>query len=190
MQRAREVLGEDEGAEAGFTLIELMVVLLIMAILMAIAIPTFLGVRAGAQDRSTQSDLVNSAISLKSLFAVDGQFHSAVSEVSELQSSEPEMNFSINPVTSSNPSHQIEVIVSPDQLVILLIGESATGRCWDLEENEEATVTAVPANWTTALGISYGGTLVSAGPQASCSALFPDLLPGTFTGWTRGGFPS
>ena len=35
---------EQEGAEAGFTLIELMVVLLIMAILLAIAIPTFLGV--------------------------------------------------------------------------------------------------------------------------------------------------
>ena len=32
------------GEDAGFTLIELMVVLLILAILLAIAIPTFLGV--------------------------------------------------------------------------------------------------------------------------------------------------
>jgi type IV pilus assembly protein PilA len=35
---------ESAGEDAGFTLIELMVVLLIMAILLAIAIPTFLGV--------------------------------------------------------------------------------------------------------------------------------------------------
>ncbi len=43
----------------GFTLIELMVVVLIIAILIAIAIPTFLGARARAQDRAVQSNLRN-----------------------------------------------------------------------------------------------------------------------------------
>ena len=38
--------------DSGFTLIELMVVLLILAILLAIAIPTFLSVTGGANDRS------------------------------------------------------------------------------------------------------------------------------------------
>jgi type IV pilus assembly protein PilA len=45
--------------EDGFTLIELMVVVLIIAILIAIAIPTFLGARQRAQDRAAQSDLRN-----------------------------------------------------------------------------------------------------------------------------------
>jgi type IV pilus assembly protein PilA len=45
--------------EEGFTLIELMVVLLIIAILLAIAIPTFLGARNRANARYTQSDLRN-----------------------------------------------------------------------------------------------------------------------------------
>ena len=40
--------------EEGFTLIELMVVVLIIAILIAIAIPTFLGARPRAQDRAAQ----------------------------------------------------------------------------------------------------------------------------------------
>jgi type IV pilus assembly protein PilA len=45
--------------EEGFTLIELMVVLLIIAILLAIAIPTFLGARNRANARSTEVDLRN-----------------------------------------------------------------------------------------------------------------------------------
>ena len=45
--------------EEGFTLIELMVVVLIIAILLAIAIPTFLGARNSANARSMQSNLRN-----------------------------------------------------------------------------------------------------------------------------------
>ena len=58
--RARDLSGHPGRygpADEGFTLIELMVVLLIMAILLAIAIPTFLGVKGGASDRSAQSNL-------------------------------------------------------------------------------------------------------------------------------------
>src|SRR6058998_1668152 len=45
--------------EEGFTLIELMVVVLIIAILLAIAIPTYLGARQRANSRATQSNLRN-----------------------------------------------------------------------------------------------------------------------------------
>jgi type IV pilus assembly protein PilA len=48
-----------EREEDGFTLIELMVVLLIIAILLAIAIPTFLGARNEANARFTQENLRN-----------------------------------------------------------------------------------------------------------------------------------
>lgn len=55
--------------EEGFTLVELMVVVLIIAILIAIAIPTFLGARTRAQDRSAQSDLKNSLTAAKIYYA-------------------------------------------------------------------------------------------------------------------------
>ena len=45
--------------DRGFTLIELMVVVLIIAIILAIAVPTFLGARDRANDRAAQSNLRN-----------------------------------------------------------------------------------------------------------------------------------
>jgi type IV pilus assembly protein PilA len=54
--------------EDGFTLIELMVVVLIIAILIAIAIPTFLGARQRAQDRAAQSDLRNGLTAEKTYY--------------------------------------------------------------------------------------------------------------------------
>src|SRR2546428_14171160 len=54
--------------EDGFTLIELMVVVLIIAILIAIAIPTFLGARKRAQDRAAQSSLRNTVTAAKAIF--------------------------------------------------------------------------------------------------------------------------
>jgi len=54
--------------EEGFTLIELMVVVLIIAILIAIAIPTFLGARQRAQDRAAQSELRNGLTAEKTVY--------------------------------------------------------------------------------------------------------------------------
>jgi type IV pilus assembly protein PilA len=54
--------------DKGFTLIELMVVVLIIAILIAIAIPTFLGLRTRAQDRAVQSDLRNGMTAAKAFY--------------------------------------------------------------------------------------------------------------------------
>ena len=56
LQALRKRLHNDE---EGFTLIELMVVVLIIAILIAIAIPTFLGAKNRAQHRQQQSNLRN-----------------------------------------------------------------------------------------------------------------------------------
>src|SRR5256885_2174136 len=63
-------------SEEGFTLIELMVVVLIIAILLAIAIPTFLGARQKAQDRAAQSDLRN-ALTAEKTYYVDNQAYTA-----------------------------------------------------------------------------------------------------------------
>ena len=62
--------------DEGFTLIELMVVVLIIAILIAIAIPTFLGARKRANDRAAQSDLRNGLATEETIYT-DNQVYSA-----------------------------------------------------------------------------------------------------------------
>jgi type IV pilus assembly protein PilA len=70
MRWMRERLNKEEG----FTLIELMVVVLIIAVLVAIAIPSFLGFRNRAEDRSAQADLRNSLLAEKAFWTDNGAY--------------------------------------------------------------------------------------------------------------------
>jgi type IV pilus assembly protein PilA len=76
--------------EEGFTLIELMVVVLIIAILLAIAIPTFLGARERAQDRAAQSDLRNT-LTAEKVHYTDNQVYTT--NLTAIKSIEPSLTY-------------------------------------------------------------------------------------------------
>jgi type IV pilus assembly protein PilA len=98
LQTLRKRLERDED---GFTLIELMVVVLIIAILLAIAIPTFLGARNRANDRAAQSSLRNGLTAAKTLFT-DNQDYSAATSAA-LGGVEPSISFVAAAAASTGP---------------------------------------------------------------------------------------
>ena len=89
-----------ERDDEGFTLIELMVVILIIAILLAIAIPTFLGARARAQDRAAQSSLRNGLTSADVGYANVNDY--SESGATSLQALEPALTFGTAASTGPN----------------------------------------------------------------------------------------
>ncbi|MDA8400007.1 MAG: type II secretion system protein [Actinomycetota bacterium] len=142
----------DPDTESGFTLIELMVVLLIMAILLAIAIPTFLGVRHSAQDRATQSNLRNALNAVKQLYTKDGAASYSGVTTTALASVEPSLTFVNGAISATNPGRQVSFSVTgASGQWIMLAGWSPDKKCWYVEDNEEnGTTTApvqVPGTW-------------------------------------------
>jgi type IV pilus assembly protein PilA len=88
------LLSRRQDDERGFTLIELMVVVLIIAILIAIAIPTFLGARSRAQDRAAQSDIRNGLTAEKTYYT-DNQLYvnTAAANVATLKGIESSLDW-------------------------------------------------------------------------------------------------
>ncbi|MCZ7530930.1 MAG: type II secretion system GspH family protein [Acidimicrobiia bacterium] len=127
MQAAIQRLRNRKDEEQGFTLIELMVVVLIIAILIAFAIPTFLGARRRAQDRSAQSTDRNAITAAKTVFS-DTEDYLLVTNA-ELSSAEPAITFEATSATpSAGPKSASVDQVSATEIVFAV--ESKSGACF------------------------------------------------------------
>ena len=146
--------GSDEG---GFTLIELMVVVLIIAILIAIAIPTFLGARQRAQDKAAQSSLRNGLTAAKTIYT-DSEDYGTASNTA-LQGVEPSLTF----VTPSTGPKEVAVSSTANNLIVMA-AMSKSGKCFYIRDNTQGPGTEFAS---------------SPGGQTNCSASAPVTTGGT-----------
>ena len=122
-----------ERDEEGFTLIELMVVVLIIAILLAIAIPTFLGARDRANNRAAQSSLRNALSAAKTLYT-DNQDYASASDTA-LAAIEPALTF-VASGTSSTTFKTVSVAPGTSPSTVWIgAALSKTGTCYFIKDS-------------------------------------------------------
>jgi type IV pilus assembly protein PilA len=195
LREARTEELESEGAgEAGFTLIELMVVLLIIAILLAIAIPTFLGVTGSANDRAAQSNLTNALTESVAVYQnVAQQYAVPASDTTDtafttaISSSAPEFTWVAAATKSVDPNHismdPFSVASEANDQGLALAALSKTGTCWYV-----AVLAAAPAAATAATaGTFYAKELNGA---TNCTSAYAVTNIAKFANGTGGALGS
>lgn len=136
----------------GFTLVELMVVVLIIAILIAIAIPTFLGARTRAQDRAVQANLRNSLTAAKVFYADLNQdynltvadldaVHSGLKFVAGLAPTQAEVGFTVAPNLDGSPDQAISFVAQSYSGTWFCLWDEGSGSAAGTYYGQDVTMT-------------------------------------------------
>ena len=115
--------------QRGFTLVELMVVILIVAVLMLVALPTLLGARTRAFDRATQADIRNA-------FAAEKAYYTDTLTYTTNPATTTAIAAAITYVPGDTPAatHIVYLDLDPIPNTIYVSALSPSGTCWYLME--------------------------------------------------------
>ena len=147
MQRVRQ--------SEGFTLIELMVVIMIIAVLVAVGLPTYLRFRSHAQDSSAQQSLT---VSQKAAFGIalqDDIYPDSATLVATMPLFEASRDW-IDGVTSSTGPNEVSLQDDAAGREVAMAVRSMSGSCFFLRVSlDSPPVRRVVSNPATCAGQDY-----------------------------------
>lgn len=141
--------------DRGFSLVELMVVVLIIAILLAIAVPSFMAARYRAADRAAQSNARNAHVTQMIVYADGERF---TSDVAQLQSVDPSLAYTGVLANMSSTGKVVYVQMLPDTVhvddTVVVGAKSASGNCFWIRTTGGTNQLRFAANDCTAIPAS------------------------------------
>lgn len=152
--------------EGGFSLIELMVVVLIIGVLLGIAIPRFMSAREGAQDRSAQASVRIAQQNAEAIFTANNDYR----EVTEDTMSEAEPGLEWGPSEDNKTVFLTTAGGNAQESAAFFAVKSATGYCFAvyLPATEiSVPIASAPSGITTGdASVQYGTSVDRAAGQA------------------------
>jgi prepilin-type N-terminal cleavage/methylation domain-containing protein len=139
--------------EAGFTLIELLVVMVIIGILIMIGLPTYLGARERAADRTTEANVRTGLAAAMTFFAETGTYTGY--DVTAAEQAEPSLDW----VAPGPPVGAQVAILTANGYDLLMVSKSPSGNYVCLAQQFSSPVTTT----------GKGATFADVDTQVECT---------------------
>ncbi len=181
--------------DEGFTLIEVMVVILVIGVLLAVGIPTYRGARARAENSAAQSALYNGFVAASVVFVDELDFLEADS--AGMAASEPGLAYADSPAPSTD-DEQLSVASTSGGSTWGAAVLSRSGTCFYIRTNGTGTVTYGSSDtlactgavaltttgngWTTTGGVGLTGLEGGFSSDSSVGGYWNTHSPGALIG--------
>ena len=168
----------DSSNQRGFTIVELLIVIVVIAILAAITIVAYNGIQNRAADTAVKTDLHNVAQKL-AVFKVDNGRYPTAAQLDSIDFKLSNTSYAISPVTVMNFTYCYDHISTPATYAVLAMSKS--GNIFYISDS--SPIATYPASWTGNSGTNC--TNISAGLTLNYNGyLSTDTTTGPWRSWT------